>query len=321
MSEKAMKRILVTGSVGQIGSELTMALREKYGNDNVVAMGRKTRPSADLMESGPFVWGDVTDMGSLERIVDEYDIDTIYHMAAILSAVGERNPQLAYHVNMNGLYSVLEVSLKKELTRLFCPSSIAAFGPETPRESTPQETVLRPKTMYGVTKVAGELLCDYYFHRFGLDVRGVRYPGIISYKTLPGGGTTDYAVAIYYEAIQHGRYTCFVRPDTALPMMYMPDCIKATMDLMEAPLENLVHHSDFNLGAMSFSALELADSIREHMPDFECDFEPDYRQKIADSWPMAVDDSAAREEWGWEPEYDLAAMTADMLEKLGEKLR
>lgn len=319
MSEGEISRILVTGSVGQIGSELTMALRERYGSENVFAMGRKSKPADELLNSGPFVWGDVTDMEGMEKIIDENEIDTIYHMAAILSAVGERDPQLAYNVNMNGLYVVLELALKKGL-RLFCPSSIAAFGPETPRDLTPQETVLRPRTMYGVTKVAGELLCDYYFHRFGLDVRGVRYPGIISYKTLPGGGTTDYAVAIYYDAIRKGSYECFVREDTVLPMMYMPDCIKATIDLMEAPLDNLQHHSDFNLGAMSFSAGELADSIREHIPDFECAFVPDFRQKIADSWPRSVDDSAARAEWGWEPEYDLAAMTSDMLDKLRETL-
>ena len=319
MNDENMKRMLVTGSVGQIGSELTIELRNRYGGENVVAMGRKTKPSKELLDSGPFVWCDITDRDQFTRIVDEYHIDTVFHMAAILSAVGEKNPQLAYHVNMDGLYNILEVARERKL-KVFGPSSIAAFGPETPRDSTPQETVLRPRTMYGVTKVAGELLCDYYFHRFGVDVRGLRYPGIISYKTLPGGGTTDYAVAIYYDAIKYGRYTCFVRPDTALPMMYMPDCIKATIDLMEAPLENLVHHSDFNLGAMSFSAEELAASIKMHIPEFECTYEPDFRQAIADSWPRSVDDSAAREEWGWKPDYDLSAMTKDMLEKLRIKL-
>ena len=319
MNDEKMKRMLVTGSVGQIGSELTIELRNRYGGENVVAMGRKTKPSKELLDSGPFVWCDITDRDQFTRIVDEYHIDTVFHMAAILSAVGEKNPQLAYHVNMDGLYNILEVARERKL-KVFGPSSIAAFGPETPRDSTPQETVLRPRTMYGVTKVAGELLCDYYFHRFGVDVRGLRYPGIISYKTLPGGGTTDYAVAIYYDAIKYGRYTCFVRPDTALPMMYMPDCIKATIDLMEAPLENLVHHSDFNLGAMSFSAEELAASIKMHIPEFECTYEPDFRQAIADSWPRSVDDSAAREEWGWKPDYDLPAMTKDMLEKLRIKL-
>ncbi|MDP7264903.1 MAG: L-threonine 3-dehydrogenase [Candidatus Thermoplasmatota archaeon] len=314
-----MEKILVTGSVGQIGSELTEELRNRYGSDNIVAMGRRTKPSEELLNSGPFVWCDITDRDKLNIIVDEYEVDTIFHMAAILSAVGEKNPQLAYRVNMNGLYNILEIAREREL-RIFGPSSIAAFGPETPRDNTPQETVLRPRTMYGVTKVAGELLCDYYFNRFGVDVRGLRYPGIISYKTLPGGGTTDYAVAIYYEAIKHGRYTCFVGPETMLPMMYMPDCIKATIDIMEAPLENLVHHSDFNVGAMSFSARELAASIKEFIPEFECSYEPDFRQAIADSWPKSVDDSAARNEWGWVPQYDLPAMTEDMLYNLRIKL-
>ena len=319
MSEGNIEKILVTGSVGQIGSELTEELRNRYGGDNVVAMGRRTKPSEELLNGGPFVWCDITDRDELVNIVDEYEIDTIFHMAAILSAVGEKNPQLAYRVNMDGLYNILEIAREKEL-KVFGPSSIAAFGPETPRENTPQETVLRPKTMYGVTKVAGELLCDYYFNRFGVDVRGLRYPGIISYKTPPGGGTTDYAVAIYYEAIKHGRYTCFVGPETMLPMMYMPDCIKAAIDLMEAPLENLVHHSDFNVGAMSFSAQELAASIKERIPEFECSYEPDFRQAIADSWPRSVDDSAAREEWGWDPRYNLPAMTEDMLCNLRIKL-
>ncbi|HUW09165.1 MAG TPA: NAD-dependent epimerase/dehydratase family protein, partial [Anaerolineae bacterium] len=221
-----------------------------------------------------------------------------------------------WDVNMNGLHNVLEIAREHKMVRLFCPSSIAVFGPSTPRDNTPQETVMGPSTMYGVTKVAGELLCDYYVRRFGLDVRGLRYPGIISAETLPGGGTTDYAVAIYYEAVRRKRYTCFVREDTVLPMMYMPDCIKSAIDLMEADLSQLKHHSDFNLAAMSFSAGELAAEIRKHIPDFVCEYEPDSRQAIADSWPRSIDDSAAREEWGWEPEYDLAAMTVDMLDKL-----
>ncbi len=319
MNGNELGNMLITGAVGQIGSELTMALRETYGKDSVIAMGRKTKPSEELLNSGPFVWGDVTDEETMTNIIEKYNIKTIFHMAAILSAVGEKNPQLAYRVNMNGLYNVLELARKLGL-RLFCPSSIAAFGPETPRDNTPQETVLKPKTMYGVTKVAGELLCDYYFHRFKVDVRGLRYPGIISHKTLPGGGTTDYAVAIYYEAIKEKKYNCFVKSDTRLPMMYMPDCIKATIDIMKAPLENLIHHSDFNVGAMSFSAEELANSIKNHIPEFQCTYKPDYRQAIADSWPMSVDDTAAREEWGWEPDYDLDAMTEDMLKNLEKKL-
>ena len=298
---KEMKQILVTGAVGQIGSELTMALRKRYGGENVVATGHRTRPNAALRDSGPFEFIDVTKRKTIEEVVRKYNIDTIYHLAAILSAVGEEKPLLAWDVNMNGLYNVLEVAREHEMVRLFCPSSIAVFGPETPRDNTPQETILCPSTMYGVTKVAGELLCDYYFERFGLDVRGLRYPGIISAETLPGGGTTDYAVAIYYEATRRKRYTCFVRKDTMLPMMYMPDCIKSAIDLMEADLSTLKHHADFNLAAMSFSAGELAAEIQKHIPDFVCEYEPDFRQAIADSWPRSIDD------------------TVDMLEKLGQR--
>jgi nucleoside-diphosphate-sugar epimerase len=315
-----MQKILVTGACGQIGSELTLALRERYGNGNVVATGHRTKPGDKLCQSGPFEFIDVTRRETVEEVVEKYDIGTIYHLAAILSAVGEEKPHLAWDVNINGLYNVLEVARERKMTRVFCPSSIAAFGPDTPRDNTPQETILRPTTMYGVTKVAGELLCDYYFHRFGLDVRGTRYPGIISNETLPGGGTTDYAVEIFYEAIKHQRYTCFLREDTVLPMMYMPDCIKATIDLMEADLSRLKHHADFNLAAMSFSPAELVAEIKKHIPGFTCEYEPDFRQAIADSWPRTIDDSAAREEWGWEPSYDLAAMTADMLEKLQQRI-
>ena len=316
---KEMTKILVTGAVGQIGSELTLELRQRYGAENVVATGHRTKPSAALCDGGPFEFIDVTRRETLEAVVEEYGIDTIYHMAAILSAVGEEKPQLAWDVNINGLYNVLELARERKLTRVFCPSSIAAFGPETPRDNTPQETILRPTTMYGLTKVSGELLCDYYVKRFGVDVRGVRYPGIISSETLPGGGTTDYAVAIYYEAVARKGYTCFVREDTVLPMMYMPDCIKGTIDLMEADFFLLEHHADFNLAAMSFSAGELAAEIKKHIPEFVCQYKPDSRQAIADSWPRSIDDSAAREEWGWQPGYDLAAMTVDMLDKLGRR--
>jgi nucleoside-diphosphate-sugar epimerase len=315
-----MKRILVTGSVGQIGSELTMELRGRYGNENVVAMGRKTKPGERLLNSGPFEYADVTDPESIIGIIEKYDIDTIYNMAAILSALGEQKPQLAYNVNQNGLYNILEIARERELTRVMVPSSIAVFGPETPRYNTPQETVLRPTTMYGVTKVSGELLADYYFNHFGVDVRGLRYPGIISSETLPTGGTTDYAVEIFYEAIKNKRYTCFVREDTLLPMMYMPDCIKGTIMLMEADLSKLKHHSDFNMAALSFSAGELAAEIKKHIPEFVCEYAPDFRQAIADSWPSTIDDSAAREEWGWNPEYDLSRMTEDMIEKLSSRL-
>ena len=316
---KAIPKIMVTGAAGQIGSELTLELRQRYGNENVVATGHRTPPSAALRDSGPFEMIDVTQRQTVEPVVDKYKVDTIYHLAAILSAAGEKNPQLAWDVNINGLYNILELARERKMTRVFCPSSIAAFGPETPRENTPQETVLRPKTMYGLTKVAGELLCDYYFQRFGLDVRGVRYPGIISNVTPPGGGTTDYAVEIFYEAIKHKKYTCFLRPDSTLPMMYMPDCLNATIMLMEADLSKLKRHCDFNLAAFSFNPAQLVAAIQEHMPEFTCDYKPDFRQQIADSWPMSIDDSAARAEWNWKPQYDLDGMVKDMLEKLGRR--
>ncbi len=319
MAKKETKKILVTGSVGQIGSELTMELRQKYGNDNVVACGRKTKPSENLLNSGPFEYLDITNRETVKKVVKKYDIDTIYNMAAILSAVGEEKPLLCWDVNINGMYNILEIAREYDMDRVFVPSSIAAFGPETPKADTPNDTILKPKTMYGVTKVAGELLGDYYFKRFGIDCRGIRYPGIISSETPPGGGTTDYAVEIFYEAIKNKKYTCFVKTDTKLPMMYMPDCIKGTIDLMEADISKLKHHSDFNMASMSFSAGELADEIKKHIPEFKCDFKPDFRQEIADSWPQSIDDSAARNEWGWKPSYDLSSMTKDMLEKLGKR--
>jgi len=315
----AIQRILVVGAVGQIGSELTLALRGRYGADNVVAAGRKTKPSPALRDSGPFTWCDVVDRARLDETIREFKIDTIVNMAAILSATGEKNPQACWEVNVTGLINTLEAAREHNLVQVLCPSSIAVFGPETPKDNTPQETILRPTTMYGVTKVTGELLCDYYVRRFGLDARGLRYPGIISAETPPGGGTTDFAVWIFYKAIEEGRYECFVREDTRLPMMYMPDCIKATMDLMEAPFDRLKHHGDFNVGAMSFSAGELAAEIKKHVPGFEVTYNPDFRQAIADSWPSSIDDSAARAEWGWRPAYDLEKMTVDMLARLRER--
>ncbi len=319
MTNKTIEKILVTGSLGQIGSELTLILRKKFGNDNVVAADCKTNPGPRLLDSGPFEVIDVCRRDTIEEVVDKYGINYIVHMAAILSALGEKNPALAWDVNMNGLYNILETARERGMAGVFVPSSIAAFGPETPRERTPQETVLRPGTMYGVTKVAGELLGNYYVHRFDLDVRGLRYPGIISSETPPGGGTTDYAVQIFYEAIRQKRYKCFVREDTRLPMMYMPDCLDATVRLIQADGSRLKHHADYNLTAMSFSAGELAAEIRKHIPEFEVTYEPDYRQNIADSWPTSIDDSAARGDWGWKPAYGLAEMTTDMLEKLGQK--
>ncbi|HRS54622.1 MAG TPA: NAD-dependent epimerase/dehydratase family protein [Bacteroidales bacterium] len=314
-----MDKILVIGAVGQIGSELTLELRKLYGNENVVAAGRKTAPSDKLLNSGPFEFLDATKKDSLLNVVRKYDINIIINMAAILSATGEQNPMLAWEVNINGLLNVLELARELKLKQVLIPSSIAVFGPSTPRVNTPQETILKPSTMYGITKVTGELLGDYYVKKYNLDVRGLRYPGIISNETLPGGGTTDYAVAIYYDAVKYGRYTCFVKEDTRLPMMYMPDCLKATIQLMQADFSKLKHHCDFNVGAMSFSAGELAASIKKYIPSFEIEYKPDFRQAIADSWPMSIDDSAAREEWGWQPSYDLEAMTKDMLEVISKK--
>lgn len=311
----------MTGAVGQIGSELVGALRERYGRENVVAAGHRTKPSPALREGGPFVTVDVTAKAEIEEAVSRYSIDTVYHMAAILSAAGEKDPQLAWRVNMNGLYNVLEVARERRLRQVFVPSSIAVFGPETPREETPQDTILRPTTIYGVTKVAGERLGDYYHRHFGVDARGLRYPGIISSETPPGGGTTDYAVEIFYAAIKERRYTCFVREDTVLPMMYMQDCIKATIDLMEADPSLFVHRCDFNLAGTSFSAGELAREIQKHIPEFVCEYRPDSRQAIADSWPRTIDDTAARGEWGWRPSFDLSSMTVAMLARLAERKR
>jgi nucleoside-diphosphate-sugar epimerase len=312
---KEPKRILMTGAAGQIGSELAQALRRKHGRDNVLVTDL-VRPPAALAEAGPFELVDVTDRAALDGLVARFAADTIYHLAALLSATGEKHPQKAWDVNMNGLHNVLEIGRARNLVRIFSPSSIAVFGPSTPRVMTPQDTVLGPTTIYGVTKVAGELLADYYVLKYGLDVRGCRYPGIISHLTPPGGGTTDYAVAIFYEAVKHGRYTCFLREDTRLPMMYMPDCLKCTLDLMDADFSRLKHHAGYNVTAMSFSAGELAAEIRKHVPAFEVRYEPDFRQAIADSWPASIDDSAARAEWGWKPDYDLGAMTVDMLAAL-----
>ncbi len=312
-------KILLTGSGGQIGSELTLALRAIYGDKNVIATDIKKPCSEKVEASGPFEILDVLNKESIRFLIQKHRVDAVVHLAAILSATGEQKPMLAWDVNINGMLNVLEVARELKLKQVMIPSSIAAFGPGTPIDNTPQETILKPTTMYGITKVAGELLGDYYVNKYGLDVRGLRYPGIISNDTLPGGGTTDYAVAIYYDAIKYGKYTCFVKEDTRLPMMYMPDCLKATIDLMQADFSKLKHHADFNVGAMSFSVKDLADSIKKYIPGFTVEYKPDFRQAIADSWPNSVDDSAAREEWGWNPSFDLDMMTQDMLKVIGEK--
>jgi nucleoside-diphosphate-sugar epimerase len=315
-----MQKILVTGAAGQIGSELTMALREGYGNQNVIAAGHKKKPDNPLLESGPFHFIDCTEINTVAEMVKKYNVDTIYHLAALLSAVAEEKPQRAWNVNMIGLYNVLEVA-RTYTCSVFTPSSIGAFGPSTPLDKTPQDTIQRPNTMYGITKVAGELLCDYYFKRFGVDTRGVRYPGIISYKTPPGGGTTDYAVEIYYHAIKRRKYTCYLKKGTYLDMMYMPDALKAAIDLMEASPAKLKHRNAFNVTAMSVAPEDIGAEIKKIIPEFAMDFNIDpLRQAIADSWPNSMDDSAAREEWGWQPEYDLVSMTQDMMGKLSQKL-
>lgn len=315
-----MKKILITGSLGQIGTELTVYFRDIYGHDRVIASDLVREGSAEVLEAGPFEQVDVLDIDRLAQVVDQYKVDTIIHLAAILSATGEREPQRAFRVNMNGLYHVLELAREKTLS-VFQPSSIAAFGSSTPPDMTPQDTIQRPSTMYGVTKVAGELLCDYYHQRFGVDTRGIRLPGLISYKALPGGGTTDYAVHIYYEAIRQGRYTSFIAPGTRLDMIYMPDCLKAFTMLLEANPDRLIHRNAFNISAMSLAPEDIAAAIKAHIPDFQLTFEVDpIRQAIADSWPNAMDDSCARREWDWSPDYDLEAMTLDMLTQLRKNL-
>ena len=319
MGTTGKKKVLVTGSLGQIGSELAFALSERYGAENVITSDIRADDRGILDGAGRFVKLDVLSQDRFADVVRKEKIDVIYHLAALLSAVAETDPQKAWLINMEGLYNALEASRAYGCS-LFVPSSIGAFGPDTPLDNTPQDTIMRPHSMYGVTKVSGELLCDYYNLRYGIDTRGVRYPGIISHGTLPGGGTTDYAVEIYYRAILEKKYTCYLDPGTSLDMMYMPDAIKAAIDLMEADGSRLKHRNAFNVTAMHFTPVEIAAEITRHIPGFELAFENDsVRQRIADSWPNYMDDSAAREEWGWNPEYDLSAMTADMLKVLGEK--
>ena len=315
-----MAKILVTGATGQIGTSLVPELRKKYGNSNVVATGHRRMPEEEFIKAGPFEILDAANKEALREVVERYQIETVYHLVSLLSAAGEKNPDLAWHVNMVSLKNVLDLAKEYGMSKVFWPSSIAAFGPTTPRERTPQLTILEPNTMYGVTKVAGELLCNYYFKKYNVDVRSLRYPGIISYKALPGGGTTDYAVEIFYEALKNKRYKCYLRDDSTLPMMYMSDALKATMDVMEADSHKVKVRTSYNLAAISFSPKEIAAEIKKHIPEFGCTYEPDFRQAIADSWPKVIDDSQARKDWGWKHEYDLKHMTKDMLEKLGERL-
>lgn len=315
-----MKRILVTGASGQIGTELVPALRAKYGLENVIATGHTT-PLPEEMKAGPTDYVDVTDYEEVDAAFRKYGVDTVFHMASMLSALAERNRRDAYQVNFNGLNNVLEAAAANKLDMVVVPSSIAAFGPETPHENTPNDTVQKPNTVYGISKVFGELMGNYFSTKLGLEVRGVRLPGIISWKVEPTSGTTDYAVAIFYGAIREDRYTCWLGPDTRLPMMYMPDAISALIGVAEADSSRLLHHADFNVNAMSFTPYELAEEIRKRRPGFEISYEiDDLRQGIADSWPDKLDDTAAREEWGWCPQYGLGAMVDDMLENLTREL-
>ncbi|MCU1804144.1 L-threonine 3-dehydrogenase [Cytobacillus firmus] len=314
-----MKRIMITGALGQIGSELTLKLREIYGTDNVIATDIRKNDS-EAANSGPFEMVDVTDAKSMLDTAKKYNVDTVIHMAALLSATAEANPVFAWNLNMGGLINALETARECN-AQFFTPSSIGAFGPSTPKDNTPQDTIHRPTTMYGVNKVAGELLSDYYYYKFGVDTRGLRFPGLISYVTPPGGGTTDYAVEIYYEAIKNGRYTSYIDKGTYMDMMYMPDALNAIVDLMEADADKLIHRNSFNVTAMSFEPEQIAAEIRKHIPGFEISYEVDpVRQGIADSWPNSIDASAAKEEWGFKADFDLAKMTADMLDKLRTKL-
>ena len=309
-----MDKVLVIGASGQLGSELTLTLADLFGESNVVASDISS-PSASVKHLS-FEKLDVMNTQQLGEIVDKHSITQIYHLAAILSAKGEENPQWAWNLNMTGLLNVLEMAKEKSLKKIYWPSSIAVFGPTTPRDNTPQHTVMDPSTVYGISKQAGERWCEYYFNKYGVDVRSLRYPGLIGYKSLPGGGTTDYAVDIYHKALAGDHFSCFLKEDTALPMMYMPDAIKATIDLMESPAEQVKVRSSYNVAGFSFTPAELADSIRKFHPEFQISYAPDFRQKIADSWPNTIDDSAARADWGWKPDYSIDQMSADILENL-----
>lgn len=311
-------KILIIGACGQIGTELTHKLRAIYGTENVIASDIR-KLNNDVVNSGPFEVVNALDFNQIEHIVEQYHIDEVYLMAALLSATAEKNPAFAWDLNMNSLFHVLNLAKAKKIKKIFWPSSIAVFGPTTPREQTPQYTIMEPSTVYGISKQSGERWCEYYHNIFGVDVRSIRYPGLISWSTPPGGGTTDYAVDIYYKALSDQKYECFLSENTGLPMMYMDDAIKATIQIMQAPAEDIKIRSSYNLSAMSFTPKEIAAEIKQHIPEFTISYNPDFRQKIADSWPASIDDSRARADWGWKHQYGLSNMTTDMLEHLSEK--
>ena len=312
-------KILIIGACGQIGSELTAKLREIYGLDNVIASDIR-KGEQKVFETGPFELVDAMNYDQVADLVEKYQVTDVYLMAALLSATAEKNPAFAWDLNMNSLFHVLNLAKAGKINKIFWPSSIAVFGPTTPRINTPQYTVMEPSTVYGISKQAGERWCEYYFNKFGVDVRSIRYPGLISWTTPPGGGTTDYAVDIYYKAIEEKKYTCFLSEQTALPMMYMDDAIKATISIMQAPAEQVKIRSSYNLSAISFTPAEIAESIKKRIPEFTISYEPDFRQAIADSWPASIDDSSARNDWGWHNDYDMEKMTDTMLTNLSNKL-
>ena len=309
------KYILIIGACGQIGTELTLTLREKHGGEHIIASDIR-EGNDELMQSGPFEILDATNYDALEEVIAYYDISEVYLMAAMLSATAEKFPMRAWNLNMNTLFNVLNLAKDKKIEKIFWPSSIAVFGPNTPKEDTPQNTIMEPSTVYGISKQSGERWCEYYFNKFNVDVRSIRYPGLISWKTMPGGGTTDYAVEIYHKALTEGSYNCFLEEDTKLPMMFMDDAIRATLQIMEAPEENIKERSAYNLAAMSFTPKEMAENIKAVLPKFKITYEPDFRQEIANSWPSSIDDNTAQNDWGWNAEFDLKKTTQVMLENL-----
>ena len=313
-------RILIIGACGQIGTELTLKLRDIHGNDNVIASDIR-EGAEELMQSGPFEILNATDEAHIRKVVQDYEVKEVYLMAAMLSATAEKAPMKAWNLNMDSLFHILNIAKEGIIEKVFWPSSIAVFGPTTPKDDTPQTTVMEPTTVYGISKQTGERWCEYFFNKFGVDVRSIRYPGIISYRTLPGGGTTDYAIEIFHEALKNSAYTSFLAEDAALPMMYMDDAIKATVEIMEAPAEKIKVRSSYNLAAMTFTPEILATEIKKHIKDFTISYEPDFRQKIAESWPSSIDDTTAREDWGWDHEFDLEKLTITMLEGIGKTLK